>query len=133
MGTKALIDIATIGRVTGMVSVTRIVGRLRLGEIAEIGRIGPFDNAQLGLADLEAGQCNVRVYGDGVFWVRHVDLCVGGGDRILHHHQQGLRVEGIFLKLEFGRELPLIADDRIEAAVGHGLRFVVELVAEVGV
>ena len=43
-------------------------------------RAVPFDNAQLGLADLEAGQCNVRVYGDGVFRVRHVDLRIGGGD-----------------------------------------------------
>jgi hypothetical protein len=44
-----------------------------------------------------------------------------------------LRVEGIFLEPEFGRELALITDDGIEAAVRHRFRLVVERVAEVGV
>ena len=64
--------------------------------------------------------------------VGHIDLRVGAGDGVLHHHRQELGVERIFLQRELGGEPALIADDGVEAAVRHRLRLVVELLAHDG-
>ncbi len=103
---------------------------LGLGQIAEIGGIGIVRDAHGRLADLEARQRDVRVEGDAVA-IRHIDLLVGAGNGVLHHHGQVLGVEGISLELEFGREAALIADDGVEASVRHGLRLGVELLAHI--
>ena len=49
-----------------------------------------------GLPTLEARKRDVGVDGDAAIRVGRIDLRGGGGDRVFHHHQQGLRVEGYF-------------------------------------
>src|SRR5215469_1233158 len=73
----------------------RISVSLRIGEISEIGRVSIRRNAHDGLADLEAGQGHFGVEADAAIGVRYVDLRILARDRILHHHRQELRVEGI--------------------------------------
>jgi hypothetical protein len=100
---------------------------LRIGEISEIGRVSIRRNAHDGLADLEAGQGHFGVEADAAIGVRYVDLRILARDRILHHHRQELRVEGIVGELELGREPALVANDGVKAAIRHLLRLIVEL------
>jgi len=66
-----------------------------------------------------------------VLAVGHIDLAVGSGNGVLHHHLEELRIERIFFQREFGGEASLVADDGVEAPVRHRFRLVVERLAHV--